>query len=141
MIEDALNAAMPELSKPENADFFDRIRLSSRIKLSQIREHPGIFRFVTSMYGERDPEVLPLVAGLMQKGAAIRKTISLDGIEIHKFKDGADPADVVKMLTWMASGFASQPFEKNTLSLDDMMHEFERCLDLLKRCFYKEEYL
>lgn len=125
-------------------DFFDRIKLSSHIKISVMKKHPAILSFLTSVYFESDDEVKEDIKDLLSKGEDFRNRIALDGMDASKFKENIDPKLVMKMLVWLAEGYTSQLSNKTDfaeLELDVLFKEYFECMDLLKNNFYKEEYL
>lgn len=127
--------------KEEERDFFERVRLASEIKVSVMRKHPAILSFFKSIYFETDEEVIKEIKSMMLQGEAFRSHIALDGIDMSKFKEGIDPALVIKMLTWFAEGYVSQLGVNTTMDIDDINREFNQCLNMLKQNFYKEEFL
>lgn len=122
-------------------DFFDRIMQSSKIKLSVLRKHPGALSFLTSIYFETDQEVEADIKSLLSKSYAIRDKIAFDGIDTTKFKDGIDPHLVMKMLLWMAEGFANSAKTIGFTgdNIDKLLVEYYECMNLMRNNFYKEE--
>lgn len=122
-------------------DFFDRIIFSSNIKISVMKKHPGIISFLTSAYFETDKEVQNDIKLILSKGDSIRSKIAFDGVDTSKFKDGIDIQLVMKLLLWAADGFVNNTNMKTELDLDTLFNEYFECMNLLKKNFYKEEYL
>jgi TetR/AcrR family transcriptional regulator len=122
-------------------DFFDRIKLSSNIEISIMKRHPAIPSFLTSVYFESDKDVKEDIRTALAKGEGFRSKIAFDGTDYSKFKDGIDIKIVMKMLNWIADGYANHLSNKADVDFDTLFKEFEECLDLLKNNFYKEEYL
>lgn len=124
-------------------DFFDRILLSSEIKLSALNKHPAIISFLSSAYFENDESVKEDIKALLSQGEEYRNKIAFDNIDTSKFKDGINPQLVFKILVWMAEGFASgvKVVSFTEESLNKFIEEYYECMNLLKNNFYKEEYL
>ncbi|MDR3600774.1 MAG: TetR/AcrR family transcriptional regulator [Desulfosporosinus sp.] len=122
-------------------DFFERIRLATDIKISVMKKHPSIFSFLNSMYLESDDEVKADIKDILAKGEGFRSKIAFDGMDGSKFKDDIDPKLVMKMLVLLAEGYVSQSSSKVGFDLELLHKEFNEYIDLLKRNFYKEEYL
>lgn len=137
----AFEEAKDELYDPKNSDFFDRIVLTSKIKLNAIREHPDIFSFIYSMYNENDQEIRPAICEYMAKSDPLRESFALKDDSCEKFKDGVDAKKVMKMLVWMTEGYIGELPDISHQSFDDVMQFFFECIDTLKKNFYKEEYL
>lgn len=123
-------------------DFFDRIKLATEIKISAIRKHPAIFSFMTSVFYETDIEVEADIKKFMAGNQSVREDFVLKQTDASKFKDGIDPALVLKFLVWASEGFASGlPIEAAIDEIDVFIKDFYKCLDFMKNNFYKEEYL
>jgi len=122
-------------------DFFERIMISTNIKISVMKKHHEILSFLGSMYFEKDEEVKEDIKINLARGEVVRSKIAFDGMDISKFKDGIDPKLVLKMLLLLAEGYASQSSSKSWLDLDTLYKEFDEYVTLLKNNFYKEEYL
>ena len=123
-----------------NTDFFDRIVDATRLKLSVVNSYPAINGFLTSIYYEDDPEVAAEIKTLLSQGEGIRSQIALSGTDESKFKDGVDPALVMNILVKFTEGALGSRLE-HVRTIDEMMAEFTRCLDLLKNNLYREEFL
>jgi AcrR family transcriptional regulator len=122
-------------------DYFERISVSSRLKIKMMKAHLSILEFSASMYVERDPEVRPMIESLLAGAFKIRDEMLAANVGAHKFKDEEDIERVTKMTEWMASGCAADWKGKNADDLDGIMAIFDDCLNALKQHFYKEEYL
>lgn len=124
-------------------DFFDRIICSSDIKLSVLNRHPYAITFLGRIYFENDEEVSGDIKALLARGEKIRDKVAFNGMDTSKFKDGVNPQLVLKILIWMAEGFASSFKDKGFTneSLQGFMQEYTECMNLLRNNFYKEEYL
>lgn len=122
-------------------DFFERIRLSTSIEISIMKRHPDIPSFLTSVYFENDEEVRDDIKTILSQGDDFRNKIAFDGMDYSKFKDGTNLKLFMKMLLWLADGYANQMKNNPGIDLDELFKEFDECLDMLKSNFYKEEYL
>ncbi|MDP4090985.1 MAG: TetR/AcrR family transcriptional regulator [Bacillota bacterium] len=144
LIELCGNTIMNEVKEKFDStitDFFERIKLSSDIELSVMKRHPAIPAFVTSIYFESDEEVKDDIQALLAQGEDFRNQIAFDGTDTSKFKDSVDLKLVMKMLMWMADGFANQFSGKAEVDFEVITKEFYECMDMLRNNFYKEEYL
>jgi AcrR family transcriptional regulator len=120
-------------------DFFDRIKLSSDIKMALLKKHPEIFSFIMSSYFETDEEVKGCLKDMVDKSEGYRDRLVFDGTDTSKFKDGIDVKLVMKMLMWMADGFANT--YKEMVNNDNSYGEFFDCVELMRNNFYKKEYI
>jgi AcrR family transcriptional regulator len=122
-------------------DFFERIKLSTSIEISVMKKHPSIPSFLSSMYFENDEEVRGDIQAILAKGEGDRNRIAFEGVDFSKFKDERDIGLLMKMLSWIADGYTNQLKNRSSIDYDELYREFEECLDLLRKCLYKEEYL
>lgn len=122
-------------------DFFDRIKMTTEIELSVMKQYTAIPTFLTSMYFEADEEVKDDIKAIIAQGDGFREKIAFEGIDMSKFKESVDLKVVMKMLTWMTDGFMNQFSGKTDVNFEDICNEFYDCMDMLRKNFYKEEYL
>ncbi len=123
------------------SDFFDRVRNSARVKVAFMHAHPPVLAFLGAVYFETDPDVNAEVRALFSQGYAIQHQIALEGADLSKFKDDVDPQLVLNILVRFAEGYVSPSAHNAETDMDELMREFEASLELMKRHFYKEEYL
>ena len=119
-------------------DFFDRINLAANIEIAVIKKHPYLFSFFKSVYFETDEEVFGDIKRIFAQGEALRNQLTLDGMDISKFKEDIDPKLVMKMLVWLVEGYLSELPSKSEIDIDTLCKEFDKCLSLLKSNLYKE---
>jgi AcrR family transcriptional regulator len=122
-------------------DFFERIKMSSRIEASIMKRQAAIPSFLTSVYFETDSEVKEDIKALFDRGEDFRNKIAFEGVDTSKFKDEVDLKLFMKMLSWIADGYAKQLSNQSEVDFDILLEEFDQCLDMLKNNFYKEEYV
>ncbi|WP_313134333.1 TetR/AcrR family transcriptional regulator [Anaerocolumna sp.] len=140
MISTAINNAMPEITSERYSDFFERMMITSKIKLDVMKANPAIMDFLTSMFMERNEDIRPVIDEFFKDFEPLRRQILHTGVHEYKFKNSADISRVEKMLTWMANGCAEEWKGKPANELDEIMTIFEDCMNALKNHFYKEEY-
>lgn len=122
-------------------DFFDRIKMSSNIEISAMKRHAAIPSFLTSAYFENDEDVKEDLNAIFASSEDFRNKIAFDGMDISRFKEGVDIRLLMKMLLWMADGYTKEMSNKTEINFDNMLEEFDKCLDMIKNNFYREEYL
>lgn len=122
-------------------DFFERIRLSTKIEISIMKKHPAVPSFLTSMYYEGDEEVKDDIKAILAQGEGFRNNIAFNGTDSSKFKEDVDLRLFMKMLNWIADGYANQLKSNSNLDFDLLYEEFDECLGMLRNNFYKKEYL
>ena len=134
-------AAFSSLSSSAESDFFDRILESTKLKISFLKTHPALLRFVLSVYTEGDEEVAQEIQAYRIKCERFREDLVLSSLDCQKFKDSVDCRLVHKLLMQYARGYSEIGAFQGEPSLDDMAQEFAATMDMLKRNFYKKEYL
>ena len=131
----------PLLVNKDVTDFFERVKLSSSMKVKLMTANAEVATFVTSMYFEQHPDVRSEIEAFLKQGEAIRQEIGLTQIDTSKFKPGVDPQYVMKMLTWMAEGMITEIPKGTDIIADNSLKEFDVVMEILRNNFYKEEYL
>ena len=146
LLDFCLQVLMNEINeKFDNSvtDFFDRIRLSTSIELSIMKQHPAILSFLDSMYFENDSEVKDDIKIILASSRCVdmRNRITFDGMDASKFKAGIDPKFVLKILTCFVDGYLAKVQANVGADIDALCKEFDECLNLFKNNFYKEKYI
>lgn len=119
-------------------DFFDRLKMVSELKVSVMKHHPSILPFIYRMINETDGEVKEELSRMRTRRAQTGWDFFLEGMDISCFKEDIDTSLLTKFLTWAAEGFASEwSLEDGPERFDAFMVDYNRCLDMMKRHFYK----
>ena len=121
-------------------DFFDRMKISSNIEFSVMKQHAAMPAFLAGMYFENDEEVKADIKNIIDGGEDFRNKIVLEGVDVSKFKDTVNLKSLIRMLQWIADGFTKQ-LNVSEPDFDKFEKEFDECLDMLRNNFYKEEYV
>ena len=122
-------------------DFFDRIKMMTKIKITLLHHRPFLTQFFAMVYREKDEQVAGELRGFFASGETYRTSTVLENIETHKFKQGISPETVMKLLLRYTEGYISELPSDREFEFEQVMAEFDECLSLLKNNFYKEEYL
>ena len=123
---------------PEITDFFDNLKMMIGIKIEVIKEHPAILAFLTSVNFETSDEVKNEVKEFISSGFDTREKMMFEGIDVSRFKDDVDPKLINKFLVWSAEGFTSSMQRELDISkIDEFTEELYKCLDLMKKYFYR----
>lgn len=143
LIDSCIHIIMNEVKeKFDNAvtDFFDRIKLATKIEISVMKKHPAIFFFLGSVYCENDDEVKEDIKAILEnsEGESLRSKIAFEGTDTSNFKDDIDPKLVMKVLFLLTDGHLSK-MPKARIDLDALSKEFDEYINLFKRNFYKEK--
>lgn len=63
-------------------------------------------------------------------------------VDMTKFREDIDPKEILNMLLWLTDGYLHQRmFYTDTVDADELMRQFRKWSEMLKRIAYKEEYL
>ena len=133
LLEYCMKIIMPSFDQTildSETDLFNRILVSSKMKMAAMKTHPFITQFMASVWEEASPEVNDLLASLKMEAGNFRK-----------FKNPEDAQPVYNMLLVMAEGYAARYRNAAVFDFETVMNEFEKTISILKNNFYKEEYL
>ena len=126
----------------EITDFFELITYATMKKVKVLESSPYIIDFcVRSFYSEKED-----VSGDL-KNANLQTinnnyNIYFKKLDYSRFKEGANPDQIFKMLIWMMDGYLhEQQMYGKALHLDEIENELRAWTKMLKSIAYKEEYL
>ena len=122
-------------------DLFDRIMTSSKIEMESFKTQPFILQFISSVWEETSPDVLDSLAILTEETCKFRNDMILREDDALKFKNPEDAGPVFQMLLLMAEGYAARYRGADTFDFDTVMDDFQKNIAILRKNFYKEEYL
>lgn len=122
-----------------NADFFDRVWAASVMKVENLKKEPYVAAFIAGAVTEQAPEWKDTLASLMEEGKRFTEGLVVRPEDSAKFRHPEDAKLVFQMLMLLGEGMALRL--ENGHSYDSVMAEFEQILKVLKRNFYKEDYL
>lgn len=122
-------------------DFFLALEKGQEVKMDMVRRYPGLFRFVMRAYYERDSILSPkLRKGLNSLLESTSKDF-LKRMDVHKFKDGVDPWEVIRLLTLAAEGMMARTGSCTVEEIEVLFQEYQKYAQMLRQNLYKEEYL
>jgi AcrR family transcriptional regulator len=139
---ETLSSGVKEGFSTVSSDFFDRIVTASEVKISVLKEHPGLLSFAESLYRETDEAIAGEMRELMMReGETFKAENIFEGMDYSKFKEGIDPKLVIKLLVYFSEGCVNNTPRGKLLDVDSVMGEFHECVNLLRNNFYKEEFV
>lgn len=145
LIEFSWNIIIKKVEASVNSgvtDFFDKIRISSEIKMSMTLEYPTMLMFMKSVYFEKDAEVSEDIKRQFEGAEIFRETFMANDTDTGKFKDSVDAELILKFIYLAAEGFSAKlSAESGNEELIKFADDFYRFLNILKNNFYKQEYL
>jgi len=125
----------------EETDLFLALEKAQDIKMDMVRRHPGLFRFVMRAYYEADSVLSPKLRQRLYDVLEEATKSFLARMELHKFKEGVDPRQVVRMLTLISEGMLAETNACTVEEIEGLFLEYKRYAEMLRSHLYKEEYL
>ncbi|MDR3262879.1 MAG: TetR/AcrR family transcriptional regulator [Clostridiales bacterium] len=112
-------------------DFFERLEAFSEAKLRILQKNAALFDFSMSLANDKDQKVIDF----SQPGSDASKYF--DGVDMSRFKDGIELDYMIKIIFWCSAGFIKDA-DMSKSNVGDVMKEFKKFTDVLKKVFYKE---
>ena len=122
-------------------DFFRALEMGHRVKMDLVRRYPGLFRFVMRAYYERDSVLTPKLREKLDSVLERTTEDFLARMDLYKFKSGADPRQVIRMLTLVSEGMLAETGAMTAAEINALFAEYKKSADMLRQFLYKEEYL
>jgi len=113
-----------------NKDFFERVAITIRFRLSIKNRYPAMNTFIDSVFNEDEPEVAADIDRLKAIATDMHSKVEVGPDEAGFFRSGVDPAKVVGLIEKYTEGVVLGWSSKSTV--DDIMDEVVGCLDMLK---------
>lgn len=123
----------------DHTDFFDRVWAASLMKVENLKKHPYVAVFITSAATEHAPDLKDALSSAVAEGKKFTELLVLHEEDRIKFKHPEDAALVFQMLLLLGDGMGFRC--ESGIDYDSIMSELKNILKMLKRNFYKEEYL
>ena len=121
-------------------DFFELLTYAADKKAVIIAQNPYLMDFaLRAFYSDN--------AAMQQKmqtdsGAEHIMTRYFGNIDFSKFKNGTDPAQILRMLTWMTDGYLNEKRRAGApITVEQIMTDFRTWAAMFRRMAYKEEFL
>ncbi|GHO50365.1 TetR/AcrR family transcriptional regulator [Ktedonospora formicarum] len=141
-IADFIEKIYDELDWDET-DIFKRFKEIASTKFKMYNRFPQAFDFLQAIAQENALEVKSEIDKRMKKFVLDNGFERMcRNIDVTKFRDDIDIEKAMNIINWTALGFAEQQSDQVHSSEDfnvEQLKEWDRYLDLMKRCFYKKE--
>jgi AcrR family transcriptional regulator len=125
---------------PEGSeDFFECIGTVSAVKVEVMAKHPGMLDFMASMMGEESPEIVEELKALAGERVGDGMPVLFAKVDWGRFKPGIDRETAINAITWMSDGYIRSALGHK--DAEAMRSELAETMELLKKAFYREEYL
>lgn len=142
--EELTRAQMPDEEWAGITDFFELMDYGARKKQAMVEKNPYLMDFVLRAFYSRREEA----AVSEQMDRKIHKTELeayrryFENVDFSRFKEGVDPMKIYQMLFCMGDGYLnSLRREGRPPRVEDLMKEFGSWKEIMRKAFYKEEYL
>lgn len=138
-----LSEHMKELKNKKNNDFFYKIIDAQNCKVKILLEHPDLMMFLAKVYFEENEDVKDVISDVFKNSTVEAKVDFFKDVDLNKFKDDVSPKQVLNIVVWMAEGFMKDKKLEadNPVDLLKLNDEYVEHLEVLRKAFYKEEYL
>jgi len=122
-------------------DFFSLMIRTHLAKVEIMHTYPYIFDFLMNIFLRRDLEASEAVDAYNADFLLNQKAGILKLIDRSKFKEGVAPELVLDLTFWSAQGFMDMEYRPGEMDFEKLSKKYLVCLDMMRRQFYKEEYL
>jgi AcrR family transcriptional regulator len=120
-------------------DFFENMRLAIDVKIRFVAQHPEMLSFLTSMVKEQNGEVAAEVTAIRKALAEQSTGTFLSNVDWGRFRSDIDQSTVWNLVMWVSEGYINANLDLK--SIDELVGEVNRYMNIIKRAVYKEEYL
>lgn len=125
---------------PEGSeDLFECISAASMVKLEGLAKHPGMFDFMASTMDEESPEIAEDLRALAGERVGHGMSVLFAKADWSRFKPEIAREKAINAITWMSEGYIRSALGHK--DAETMRNELAGYMELLKKAFYREEYL
>lgn len=117
-------------------DFFKVQVQIERARTRVMKNYPYMQQFLNNMKFETAPDAVEAIGNKCDALAETYNSIYCQ-TDNTKFLDKVDINKIINMISWLSDGFIRDKFQNPKPNMDEMNEEFENCLNLLRRHFYK----
>lgn len=132
---------LQELHDYNETDFFDILVDAQMAKINMLREYPDLSQFLIIGYLENADEIEPDVAKTFNAVVLNSTTHLLDRANRSKFKDSITAEQAMNLVIWVSEGYMKNATPEQLEDVEGLNRTFLDYMELLRRHFYREEYL
>lgn len=122
-------------------DFFVLMVKTHYAKVEIMHTYPHIFDFLMNIILRRDQEASEAVDVYNADFLSKQREGILKLVDRNMFKEGIAAEQVLDLTFWSAQGFMDMEFRPENRDFEKLSEKYLACLDMMRRQFYKEEYL
>ena len=114
----------------------------ARAKLELLTRCPYLLEFSIRAFYSRGEAVSDAVQARLNGDLTGSFAQYFSNIDFSKFRPGVDPAQLLRMLTWMTEGYMNEKQRAGVpLRLEDILADYSGWEEMFRKIAYKEEYL
>lgn len=132
---------LSELHDYEETDFFDILTDAQMKKMDIMREYPDLSQFLIYGYLESADEIEPQVAETFNSTVKSSTARLLERMDRSKFKDSITAEQAMNLVIWISEGYMKNVTSEQLEDVEAVNRTFLDYMELLRRHFYREEYL
>ncbi|WP_139652600.1 TetR/AcrR family transcriptional regulator [Raoultibacter phocaeensis] len=133
--------ALKSMTDRTETDFFKICFNAQMAKMKLLAEHPDAMQFALYAYLEGDEEVKGEADASFGIALEASAQTLITRSNAAMFKEGVQVEKVLDIVLWMSEGYMLSRTPEQLADLEAVNDEFLDYLELLKRHFYREEYL
>lgn len=130
-------------------DVFERWIEFATLKLRVAAQHPDMSDFMLNAFRDDAKEAQELLKGEFERFSGDFTNKIYDGLDFSRFKPDVDTQKALQMIWWILEGFSfskqKEPIDMQIIKSEEFIQavicEMDDYLGMLKKSFYKEEYL
>lgn len=122
-------------------DFFELLDYAAEKKIKLITQMPYLMDFAMRAYFSQSEPVSNTVQQHTLGQTDSIYAVYFRNVDFSKFREGVEPVEVLKMLTWMTDGYLHDKRAGHEgITLETMMRDFRVWSRMFRAMAYKEEY-
>lgn len=122
---------------PGGKDFFDCLRLGTKIKMEVQALYPSLQDFLLKLSRDPSPIAQKICQRAKQSAVAKAEQKLFAQVDWSELQSDVSPEDALNMAAWISLGCLQQHYD----SPAEGLAEFERYMNILKRALYREDQL
>ena len=126
----------------EITDYFELLAYAADKKARILSSFPFLMEFSVRAFFTSREDVSEDMNSFMKNQMDTMFVDYFKNVDMTKFREDIDPKEILNMLLWLTDGYLHQRmFYTDTVDADELMRQFRKWSEMLKRIAYKEEYL
>ncbi|MDH6366931.1 TetR/AcrR family transcriptional regulator [Breznakia sp. PH1-1] len=123
------------------SDIFEFILHSMHTKVKVMKKHPDSYSFLLRVYNDNDPFVKDIIVKYKNEMVDEAWSSLIERADTYKFKDPNDIPLLLELITYASYGYIETNQKLLQDDIDAVIKNFEAYFIMLRKRFYKDEYL